>query len=135
MTVLKESRIFWPLVLFPYTIEHAHTITYTGRCWIKDIKSTFSRASIELTDSEIHCRSRVFRLLIFNLPLDEIDTVQNIEEKPGLVMIQFRKARFGRLANIALSGQPAGSKNSLILNIKNERRWIEAINAHRRQVE
>jgi len=118
-------------VLFPYTIEHAHTITYTGRCWIKDIKSTFSRATVELTATDIHCRSRVFKLLIFNLPLDEIEEVERMEKKPGLVMIRFRKAQFGRLAKIALSGLPVGSKNDVILNVRNERAWIDAINAHR----
>jgi hypothetical protein len=34
-----------------------------------------------------------------------------MEDKPGLILIKFRNANFGKLAKLSLSGQPAGSKN------------------------
>jgi hypothetical protein len=58
---MKESRVFWPLVLFPYSINNAHTRSYTGRCWVKDIKASFSFANIILSDLNLTCRYRIFR--------------------------------------------------------------------------
>jgi len=45
---LKEARLFWPLVLFPFEIDNAHTQSYTGRCWVKNIKASFSYANLTL---------------------------------------------------------------------------------------
>jgi hypothetical protein len=108
---LRESKIFWPLVLFPFAIENAHTGSYTGRCWVKDIKASFSFADIILTDTKLICRYRILRLLIFDVSLQDIDEVKNLEDKPGLIQIKYRSAIFGKLAKLALSGQPAGSEN------------------------
>lgn len=121
---MRESKIFWPLVLFPYAIDDAHTRTYTGRCWVKDIKATFSFAEIKLTTTNLTCRWRLFNFLIFDLSLPDIEEVINLEHKPGLILIKFRGAAFGRLARFALSGQPPGSKNQVILNVKNEQAWL-----------
>jgi len=125
---LRESRIFWPLVLFPYAIDKAHTRTYTGRCWVKDIKATFSFAAIRLTTTNFTCRWRLFSLLIFNLSLPDIEEVKDIENKPGLILIKFRSAEFGKLARFALSGQPPGSKDQVILNVENEQAWLNKFN-------
>jgi hypothetical protein len=124
---LRESKIFWPLVLFPFAINNAHTRTYTGRCWIKDIKASFSFAEIILTSTNLTCRYRLFKFLIFDLSLPDIKEVKNIEDKPGLILIRFRNANFGKLAKFSLSGQPAGSKNQIIINVTNEQGWLNKI--------
>jgi hypothetical protein len=121
---LKESKIFWPLVLFPFAIDNAHTRSYTGRCWVKDIKASFSFADIILTDTNLICRFRLLRLLIFDVSLQDIDEVKNLEDKPGLMLIKYRKAIFGKLTKFALSGQPAGSKNQIIINVRDEQKWL-----------
>jgi len=121
---LRESKIFWPLVLFPFAIDNAHTRSYTGRCWIKDIKAFFSFANIILTNTNLICRFRMLRLLIFDVSLKDIDKVKNLEDKPGLIQIKYRSAIFGNLTKLALSGQPAGSKNQIILNVMDEKKWL-----------
>ena len=125
---MRESKTFWPLVLFPFAIDNAHTRTYTGRCWIKDIKATFSFAEIKLTTTNLTCRWRLFNFLIFDLPLPDIEEVKNLENKPGLILIKFRSAEFGKLAKFLLSGQPPGSKNQVIINVKNKQGWLKKFN-------
>jgi hypothetical protein len=124
---LRESKIFWPLVLFPFAIDNAHTRSYTGRCWVKDIKASFSFADIILTDTKLICRYRILRLLIFDVSLQDIDEVKNLEDKPGLILIKYRSAIFGKLAKLALSGQPAGSENQIIINVMDEQRWLNKL--------
>ena len=121
---MRESKIFWPLVLFPFAIDNAHTRSYTGRCWIKDIKASFSFAEIILTDTNLICRFRLLRLLIFDVSLQDIDEVKNLKDKPGLIFIKYRSAIFGKLTKLALSGQPAGSKNQIIMNVRDEQKWL-----------
>ena len=124
---MRESKIFWPLVLFPFAIENAHTRSYTGRCWVKDIKASFSFADIILTDTKLICRYRILRLLIFDVSLQDIDEVKNLEDKPGLIQIKYRSAIFGKLAKLALSGQPAGSENQILINVMDEQRWLNKL--------
>ena len=121
---MRESKIFWPLVLFLFAIDNAHTRSYTGRCWVKDIKASFSFADIILTDTNLICRFRLLRLLIFDVSLQDIDEVKNLEDKPGLILIKYRSAIFGKLTKLALSGQPAGSKNQIIINVMDEQKWL-----------
>ena len=121
---MRESKIFWPLVLFPFAIDNAHTRSYTGRCWVKDIKASFSFANIILTDTNLICRFRIFNLLIFDVSLQDIDEVRKLEDKPGLILIKYRSAIFGKLTRLTLSGQPAGSKNEIIMNVRDEQKWL-----------
>ena len=108
-------------------IKNAHTATYTGRYWLKNIKASFSFACIELTESNLICRYRLFDLLILNIDLSDINEVKPIRNKPGLISIKFNRAIFGKLSKFALSGQPAGSKNQVILNVKNGIIWLEKL--------
>ena len=124
---MRESKIFWPLVLFPFAIDNAHTRSYTGRCWVKDIKASFSFADIILTDTNLICRFRLLRLLIFDVSLQDIDEVKYLKDKPGLILIKYRRAIFGKLARLALSGQPAGSKKQIIINVMDEQRWLNKL--------
>jgi hypothetical protein len=127
MVRLKESKIFWPLVLFPFAIKNANTRSYTGRCWVKDIKASFGFAKIILTHTNLTCKYKLFNLLIFDLSLSDIDEVNNIEDKPGLILIKFQRAKIGRISKFALSGQPSGSRNQVIINVNNEREWLNKL--------
>lgn len=124
---MKESKIFWPIVLFPFAIDNAHTRSYTGRCWVKDMKASFSFANLALNDTNLTCRYRLFNLLIFDLSLEDVIEVRKFEDKPGLILIKFRDATFGKLAKFALSGQPPGSKDKIIINVKKEQNWINKL--------
>ena len=124
---LKESRTVWPLVLIPFAIDNAHTRTFTGRCWVKDIKASFNFANLELTDTNLICRYRLFRMLIFDLSLNHLDEVINLGDKPGLILIKFRIAEFGNFTKFALSGQPSGSKNRLIINVTEKQKWLSRL--------
>jgi hypothetical protein len=125
---MKESRFFWPLVLFPFSINHSHTLSYTGRYWLKDIKSSFRFAYIKLTESNLICRYRFFDLLIIDIPLSQIIEAQLFLDKPGLISVKFNKAVFGKIAKFALSGQPSGSKNQIILNVRDGTSWLKKLN-------
>jgi hypothetical protein len=96
---MKESKIFWPIVLFPFAIDNAHTRSYTGRCWVKDMKASFSFANLALNDTNLTCRYRLFNLLIFDLSLEDVIEVRKFEDKPGLILIKFRDATFGNQVN------------------------------------
>ena len=124
---MKESRIFWPLILFPFATDNAHTRSYTGKCWVKDIKASFSFADLILTDTNLIGRYRLFNLLILDLSLSNIDEVTGIDNKPGLILIKFRSATFGNLSKIAISGQPSGSKNQVIINVLDEQSWLNTL--------
>lgn len=124
---MTESKIFWPLVLFPYAIDNAHTRSFTGRCWIKDIKASFSFARIILSDSKLTCKYRIFNLPIIELSVKDITEVRKLENKPGLILIKFRNATFGKLAKLALSGKPAGTKDQMIINVKYVRVWLDKL--------
>ena len=99
----RESKIFWPLVLFPFAIDNAHTRSYTGRCWIKDIKAFFSFADIILTDTKLICRYRILRLLIFDVSLD--DKSYKFTNKTILVnpisLVEFHLTNSGHLERIS----------------------------------
>ena len=125
---MRESKIFWPIVLFPFAIDHAHTLSYTGRCWIKDIKASFSFANLELSDSNLTCRYRLFNLPIIDLSLEDVIEVRKYEDKPGLILIKFRKATYGKLTKFVLSGQPPGSRDKIIINVKKKQDWINKFN-------
>ena len=66
----------------------------------------------------------MLRLLIFDVSLQDIDEVKNLEDKPGLILIKYRSAIYGKLTKLALSGQPAGSKNQIIINVMDEQKWL-----------
>jgi len=129
--MMQESKVFWPLVLFPYAVEKAHTRCYTGRCWVKDIKASFSFANLTLRDWKLTCRYRAFHFPIIELFLTDINDVKKVENKPGLILIKFRHATFGKLAKIALSGQPKGSQNQVIINVRDDQAWLEKLNTAR----
>jgi hypothetical protein len=56
--------------------------------------------------------------------LQDIYEVKNLEDKPGLILIKYRSAIFGKLAILALSGQPAGSEKQIIINVMDEQKWL-----------
>lgn len=125
--VLRESRWFWPVVLFPYAGEGSHTRTFTGKTVLRDVKAGLSRALLELTDEAVVVRGRFTGREHLKVPLEQIRWVDVVEGKPGLVEIRFGEARWGRLAKAATSGGPKGSRNRVMLNVSDTDSWLEEI--------
>lgn len=125
--VLGESRWLWPIVLFPYARERSHTRSFTGRAVLKDVKASLSRALLELTEENLIVRGRFTRREHLVIPLAEIRSVDIIDGKPGLIELRFSEADWGRLARIAISGAPTGSRNRVILNVNDTDTWLREI--------
>jgi hypothetical protein len=125
--ILREARWFWPIVLFPYAAEGAHTRSFTGRTTLKDVKASFSRAVVDLNEEELVVRGRFTRRKHLVVPIDEIREVDVVEGKPGLVELRFGDAKWGRLAQVVTSGSPRGSRHRVILNVNDTESWLQEI--------
>lgn len=124
---LRASRWFWPLVLFPYAAEDSHTRTFTGRAVLKDVKGSLSRAVVELTEEAIQIRGRFTGREHLGIPLDEVQSVGTLEDRQGIVEIDFGNARWGKLARLVTSGSPAGSRHRILLNVDDPDSWVSEI--------
>lgn len=124
--MLTEAHWFWPVVLFPFAVEKAHTRTFTGKAVLRDIKGSFSRAIVDLNDDALVVRGRLTRIEHLVIPLEQFHSV-SLHEKPNLVDIRFSEGRYGRLARIVTSGTPAGSRSRIFLNVKNPEVWEREI--------
>ena len=121
---LTQTRLFWPVILFPLVIDNSHTRCFTGRCWLAGIKAGFSFARLSLTDSLLHCRWLLTQWPIFAVELQEIETVEAIAEKPGLISVSFGQAEFGVFTRFFLSGEPRGTRQRVILNTDDAETWL-----------
>lgn len=127
MSVLEESRWFWPIVLFPYIADDSHTITFTGRAIVRDVKSSFSRVILAMTEDEIEVRGRLSRKQLLVVPLGQIESVDRLEGNPEVLDVRFRSARWGWLARFVTSGQPPGARNRILLNVSDTGTWEQEL--------
>lgn len=127
LPILRASRWFWPLVMFPYAIETSHTRTFTGRTVLENVKGSLSRVLVELTEEEIVISGRFTGWEHLAIPLDEVRTVEMLEGQRGIVQISFDDARWGRLARFITSGSPPGSRDRILLNVDDPDIWANEI--------
>lgn len=127
--VLEESHWFWPIVLFPYAIENAHTRSFTGRTTLAGIKSSLARAIVTLSEDHLRVRGRVTRHTHLLLPLTGIESASTVPGKPGVVEIKFAGGTWGRLARAVTSGEPAGSRNRILLNVLDADLWVAELSS------
>lgn len=127
--VLQEGHWFWPMVLFPYAMENAHTRSFTGRTILPDIKSSFARAVVTLSDDHLRIRGRITRRTHLIVPLSEIEVVSTVADKPGIVDIRFGGAGWSWLARVVTSGEPGGSRNRILLNVLDADLWAAEISS------
>jgi hypothetical protein len=126
--ILKKTRLVWPIVLFPH-YKKSHTLTFTGKQFVKDIRFGVSFAGLYLTESNLYCRLIFPRLLIFEIELADITFVFKVEDKKGVLEVKFNKAMFGWLSRFVLSGDPAIPRNHLFLNLGDECDiWFKELN-------
>jgi hypothetical protein len=125
--VLRQSRWFWPIVLFPYAVDDSHTRSFAGRTVLPDVKSSFSRAVITLTGDHLRVQGRITRRTHLVIPLTGIASVAGMEGKRGIVDIRFDDATWGPLARAVTSGQPPGSRSRILLNVVDADEWIGEI--------
>jgi hypothetical protein len=117
-------------VLFPYAVEDSHTRSFTGKTVLEDIKGSLSRATVEITEDALVIRGLFTGREHLGIPLDEIQSVDAFEDHRGIVEIRFENARWGRLARLATSGSPAGSRNRILLNVDDPGTWVNEIARH-----
>lgn len=131
--MLRECRSFWPIVLFPYEIENAHTRSFTGRTFLSGVKASFSRAIVTLNRDDLRICGRLTRRAHLVIPLAGIESVSSVEGKPGIVDVRFAGATWGWLARAVTSGEPAGSRNRILLNVADADGWAAEISERSRR--
>ncbi len=114
--LLSKVSYFWPVALFPYSPK-SHTLQYTGREWVKDVKAAFGFSRLSLTESALCCTFIFPRLLLFEIALLDILNVSKVEGKEGLIEVRFTQAKMGWFVRFALSGDPAIPRDRVILNV------------------
>jgi len=114
--VLKKTSLFWPIILFPY-YKGSHTIEYTGRRWISDVKLSVGFARIYLTDEALYCKMIFPPLPILEIQVSDITDVAVLKGKEEILEIRFKRARKGLLTRFALSGEPKIPQDRVLLNL------------------
>jgi len=114
--VLKKTSLFWPIILFPY-YKGSHTIEYTGRRWISDVKLSVGFARLCLTDEALSCRIIFPPLPILEIQVSDITDVAILKGKEEILEIRFKRARKGLLTRFALSGEPKIPQDRVLLNL------------------
>jgi hypothetical protein len=125
--VVEEANWFWPLVLIPYSIEDAHTRTFTGREVVSDIKATLSRVRVVLTSDELRIIGRMTGRTHLTIPRRSI--VSTTPSHRHLLRLVFDDEEWSRLGRALTSGQPSGDRNVILLNSRNRTLWMDALNA------
>ena len=127
-SVLLERRsYFWPIVLFPH-YENSHTVAFTGRHNLKDVKFSAGFVRLTMSDTALECRLLFPTFPIFQIRLADITDVGTVEGKEGLVFVHFSKARLGWPARFALSGDSAIPKDRVLLDLGDAwQEWLETL--------
>ena len=126
--VLRKTNLGWPIIMFPY-YERSHTVEYTGKEWVKDVKFAVGFATLFLTDRMLHCRLVFPRVLILEVELSDITHVSRLKDRHGILEIRFNKAKNGLLTRFALSGDAAIPKDRVLLNLGDESEiWYHELN-------
>ena len=124
--LLEEARWFWPLVLIPYSIEAAHTRTFTGREVARDIKVAWSRVRVVLTKDDLIVIGRLTGRSHLTIPRRSIVSAAPVQRK--LVRIQFESAAWSGLIRAMSSGQPGADRHTILINSRRRDEWLDALN-------
>lgn len=118
-TILKKTKLGWPIIMFPY-YEKSHTVVYTGKEWLKDVKFTVGFATLCLTDRILYCRLIFPPILILKIELADVTSVSRLKGKHGILEVKFSRARKGWLTRFALRGGAAIPGDRALLNLGDE---------------
>ncbi|MDH3247440.1 MAG: hypothetical protein OEQ47_00650 [Acidimicrobiia bacterium] len=121
--ILSEAHWIWPLVLFPYEIEHSHTRTFTGRTVIGGMKSALARVRLELRYDGLEVRGRLSGTVHLKVDRDALLSCDFVGGSRPLVEVRFSESDRSRLARLLLSGAPAGARDRVTLNVESPSNW------------
>lgn len=124
---MSKIGYFWPVAFFPY-YPKSHTLEYTEREWVKDVKASFGLSRLSLTESAPSCTFIFPRLVLFEIALSDILDISKVEGKKGLIQVRFTKAKMSWFTRFALSGDPAIPRDRLVLNVGNNlESWLQEL--------
>ncbi|HEY5651094.1 MAG TPA: hypothetical protein VIW46_06560 [Acidimicrobiia bacterium] len=121
--VLSETRWFWPVVFLPYAIDRALTWTFTRRAGLGGMKSSLSRATLELSPDGIVVRSRLTGVAHLRVAAEDLLSCEVIGGSAEVVEVRFGDADRSRFARMLLSGSPSGAFDRVILNVRTPTEW------------
>ncbi len=121
--ILSEAHWVWPLVFFPYEIEHSHTRTFTGRAVIGGMKSALARVRLELWSDGLRVSGRLSGIVHLDVRLDAIVFCELRGEAHPLVEVRFSESKWSRFAKLLVSGAPAGARDRVMLNVRAPAEW------------
>jgi len=125
--ILSKISYLLPIFLFPY-YQKSHTVAFTGREWVKDVRFGLGFARLSLTETALSCTLIFPPLFLFEIDLSDILDVSKIEGKKGLIEVRFTNAEMGWLTRFALSSDPAIPKNRVILNVGDDlESWLREL--------
>ena len=121
--ILSEAHWIWPLVFFPYEIEHSHTRTFTGRTVIGGMKSALARVRLELRHDGLEVRGRLSGTVHLKVDRNALLSCELLGGSRPLVDVRFSESERSRLARLLLSGAPAGARDRVTLNVESPSMW------------
>ena len=124
---LSQRRWVWPVVLIPFEAPRMHTVSLTGRGWMRDVKAGISRATLELTAEALILRGNLRGREHLRIPRAGITEVLDLAPKRGLVHVRFADAEWGLLPRALTVGGPAGARDRIILNVDDAAEWVSVL--------
>lgn len=115
----------WPLVFFPYDIEHSHTRTFTGRTVIGGMKSALARVRLELWEEGLKVCGRITGKV--HLEVDRSALLSSELRDGSLLEVRFSESDWSRFAKLLVSGAPAGARDRVVLNVQSPSMWKQQI--------
>ena len=125
--ILSEAHWVWPLVFFPYEIEHSHTRTFTGRTVIGGMKSAMARVRLELRHHGLEVRGRFSDTVHLRVDRTAIISCELLGESRPLVEVRFSESEWSRFARLLVSGAPSGARDRVVLNVGSPSTWKDQI--------
>ncbi len=121
--ILSEAHWIWPLVFFPYEIEHSHTRTFTGRTVIGGMKGALARVRLELRHDGFEVRGRCSGTVHLKVDRTAIMSCALMGGSRPLVEVRFSESERSRLARLLVSGAPSGARDRVVLNVESPSTW------------
>ncbi len=118
-TILKKTKPGWPIIMFPY-YKRSHTLVYTGKEWVKDVKFSVGFATLCLTERILCCKLIFPPILILEIELSDITSISKLKDKYGILEIRFSRATKGLLSRFVLAGDAAIPRDRALLNLGDE---------------
>jgi hypothetical protein len=127
--VLSGRRLLWPIVMFP-TGSGRRMATFTGRYWVRGIKTASSFAQATLTTQRLLVQLLFPKVPIIDIPLKGIKDVAWFDQRRDTIQVRYATGRYSALTKLlAFSGGPKALQDTvlLVLNTDDSPRWFEVL--------